>query len=117
MTRQETFDLVIQKMIEQGEKCSERDQCLYRGLQGRKCAAGVLIPDCYYEQSMEGAVIEDRSRILQILDQAGHDVGLVAKLQTCHDRPNFGPTWIKEFLLLAREVAVNFELREDAIPT
>ncbi len=58
MTPQEIFDKVVNHLRAQGAK-SEMDHpvaglmCAYRGIQGRMCAVGCLIPDADYLPTME----------------------------------------------------------------
>lgn len=55
MTRQEYKELLIQ-CARDGTfpSMGEDGICMYRGPDGKKCAAGVLIPDEEYESQMEG---------------------------------------------------------------
>jgi hypothetical protein len=52
-SKQEIFDYVVQKLIEQGGK-STSEGCAYRGDYGRKCPIGWLIPDEAYISIIEG---------------------------------------------------------------
>lgn len=58
---QQTFDLVVDHLREQNEKCVAAygtTKCVYRGAPSGDllaCAAGCLIPDKYYRSWMEGA--------------------------------------------------------------
>ncbi|MDX1964335.1 MAG: hypothetical protein SFX18_14375 [Pirellulales bacterium] len=80
MTKQETFDIVYRHLLTQGQKSISRvvgsenfGKCAYRGADGAKCAAGVLIPDEAYKPSYEGhsvAVLSD------VFEQLGHDLKL-----------------------------------------
>jgi hypothetical protein len=58
MTRQEMFDAAYRGLASQNWQQSrdegEFTMCLYRGPEGRKCAAGWLIPDNLYDPKMEG---------------------------------------------------------------
>ena len=54
-TAQEVFDQVAAHLLTQGQKSEGRDEnCLYRGPDGLKCAAGCLIADDEYDNEMEG---------------------------------------------------------------
>lgn len=57
MNAQETFDTVARHLLTQGQRSTAGDgakACRYRGSEGRKCAAGVLISDAVYVEDMEG---------------------------------------------------------------
>jgi hypothetical protein len=73
-------------MIAQGRPSrSEYDgDCLYRGPDGSKCAAGVLIPDELYNPRFEGTAA-DQKDVGSILSRLGHDLSLVRDLQVVHD--------------------------------
>lgn len=53
--RQDTFDLVAFKLIQQGGPASARGggACRYRTPEGKRCAAGHLIPDAEYHPDQE----------------------------------------------------------------
>ena len=58
MNKQEVFDKVAKHLLTQKIKCVDSTgRCVYRGINGLKCAIGCLIPDDVYEPSMEGFVI------------------------------------------------------------
>jgi len=99
MTKQETFNVVAKHLKKQGVRSNYRGRCLYRGPNGLKCAAGVLIPDNYYEDRLEGSTA---STLLvgSIIKGLGHDVELVIMLQTVHDlcEPN---DWDRELATVA----------------
>lgn len=52
-TLQELFNIVSLHLLNQGQKSAHETLCMYRGPNGMKCAAGVLIPDNEYNPSME----------------------------------------------------------------
>lgn len=60
MTRQEVFDAAVGGVLAQGRPSISEDgkQCLYRGPDGAKCAAGHLIPDELYRPSFETQSID-----------------------------------------------------------
>lgn len=97
MTKQEIFNRVVEGLASQGFERSMRsndpeDICMYRGLEGRKCAAGHLIRDEYYNEGLECRTSND-SAVQSALAKSGVPMeytmfgGLVWKLQKCHDRP------------------------------
>lgn len=128
MTKQETFDTVVRALIAQGGPSTERTasgiRCRYRGDGGRKCAAGQLIPDDWYEEAMEGRSVSDGADIGAVLAEHGHDLCLVGDLQYRHDNASWtrnaeghypsDAEWLAAFLEGAHEVAKNYGLDASA---
>lgn len=92
ISNQEQYDRVVNHLREQGCKSYHPDQpgrCMYRGDRGRKCAAGVLIPDDLYNPMMEGHGIEQLVRIglplAEYFTKEGIDIKLLKELQYIHD--------------------------------
>lgn len=92
MTDQEIFDKVREHFITNrnppgGQALGSGDfRCQYRGPDGSKCAAGVLIPDDKYDPSIEGCKFAGLMRDGKIdLDIKEDQVTLVAVLQRNHD--------------------------------
>jgi len=88
ITKQETFDIVFKHLKQQGCKSLNGGRCLYRGPNGLKCAAGVLIPDDKYHEGLEWATIDFGTRAGELLRDLGHNIPLVRDLQLCHDGLN-----------------------------
>ena len=100
-TIQETFNLVWAGLAAQNwqpsmDKSQGAEACAYRGEEGRKCAAGILIPDDRYSSEFEGYTVsicnlseideEDPSdRIAKILLEEGHQLDFVSACQSAHD--------------------------------
>lgn len=107
MTLQEIFDTVAQHLLTQREKSKIDAVCMYRGLNGLKCAIGALIPDSAYREHIEGAQVDELPREIikaaGLLDKEG--VALALDLQDCHD--NIYPEDWSERL---RDVAANWDL-------
>ncbi len=85
---QEVFDYVVNALRKQGKKSAiYQDQCLYRGPNGTKCAAGHLIPDEDYQSSWEGYSIQDTTISLagKYIKSQGYNLTLVMALQNAHD--------------------------------
>lgn len=88
MKPQEIFDTVVTGLFEQGGPSMDKyGACMYRGCNGRKCAAGWLIPDDLYDPSIEGNSAE---RVLPLMFGKApawtyENLPLIAKMQTCHD--------------------------------
>lgn len=87
MTKQETFDFVYNKLVEQGEPCIGGDNysCLYRNGKNQKCAGGHLIPDHLYEDAMENTSWDELHEKYPEIAALGHDCLLVQDLQEAHD--------------------------------
>jgi len=82
-TLQEVFDIVSNHLLTQGKMSVGIDGfCAYRGENGMKCAAGVLIPDDQYKPAMEGirwVYLVNRGLIE---NKFKHEIG---ELQNIHD--------------------------------
>lgn len=100
MTNEEIINFVIDKLIEQGGPSMNADDssCQYRGIEGRKCAAGWLIKDEVFDKvdpdDVEGLTVETAvaelysSPVNELLFASGVDVRqlpLVKVLQEKHD--------------------------------
>ncbi len=109
LTRQEIFDRVASHLLIQKEHSVDvsGDMCLYRGMNGIKCAVGVLIPDEVYSPSFEGkdfmVVWVTVPALADII--AAEDLYLTKRLQQIHDACSV-LSWRKKLL----ELAVSFEL-------
>lgn len=102
MTKQDTYDIVVAHLRQQGRKSEiSHGKCKYRGPNGTKCAAGCLIPDDKYQLRMEGQTVWS-GELEPLMEELGHDIGLVSKLQGIHDY-NKVEEWEREFLQLAIE--------------
>lgn len=85
-SKQEIFDQVSQHLLNQKAQSiktfSDGYQCAYRGDNGTKCAAGILMSDAEYTENMDGNTwceLVDKG----IVPRAnGH---LIRSLQTLHD--------------------------------
>ena len=111
MNRQEMFDFVATKLIEQGGPANNVDgSCRYRTDKGRKCAAGWLIEDKFYDPRMENLSISamqmstDGGWRENQIERCDHpesllyfglidsgvspdDIEFVGQLQQAHDQP------------------------------
>ncbi len=85
-TEQEVFDIVYRHLMKQMRKCTddgtEVGTCMYRGLEGMKCAAGVLIPDDNYDSEMENCTW---MRLVHEKKVPEDHHKLIARLQRVHD--------------------------------
>ncbi len=88
ISHQATFDLVLRKIRKQGKPSviivDGLSYCQYRGPDGLKCAAGMLIPDADYSPSFESKGC-DFKPIAECLTKCGFDLKLLNELQIAHD--------------------------------
>jgi hypothetical protein len=84
--KQAYFDAAVAGLASQGFTRAVHDggSCAYRGVGGKKCALGHLIPDERYEPEMEGGV---NAAVRAVLgrDDIEDDFYWFSKLQNCHD--------------------------------
>lgn len=81
MTDQETFDTVVRHLHRQGKPAVDAfGNCVYRAPDGCRCAAGCLIPDDKYRESMEHCSA-DADQVGGVLLSEGHDPRLARHLQ------------------------------------
>lgn len=109
---QDVFNHVVNHLLTQKEKSvNSRGDCMYRGLNGLKCAAGCLIADDEYSPKMEyrtwfhlmnGGAFRIGNDELMITTE---HYDLIHTLQTIHDRHE--PDEWKEVL---RELCANHML-------
>lgn len=85
MTNQEIFNIVWNHFIvEEGHPSVGNDGlCMYKGPNGERCAAGLLIPDEKYKPEMEGKSCNEEP-VLQALP-FGASVSFIRELQLAHD--------------------------------
>ncbi|RWD43899.1 hypothetical protein [Mesorhizobium sp.] len=96
MITQELFDTIYLGLQAQGWQRSfdsQRDLCMYRGPEGRKCAIGQAIPDDEYDQAMDD----------------GDDVGDVFICDDFHRRDMFMDLTKDQFIELQRAHDINDE--------
>lgn len=126
MTNQEIFDKVARHLLTQKvparEARSRPDRigmCLYRTKDGKKCAAGCLIPDELYSPQMEG---EDIQTVLRQYPQVKHAIlgddvedsrfALLGNLQSVHDmhRPE---EWKEQLAITAHDYSLSPQVLHD----
>lgn len=101
MNNQEVFDQVVRHLRKQGCQSRENGMCQYRGPEGRKCAAGILIPDSKYRPELEGFRVGDCG-ISDIFLAQNINLEFLSELQYTHD--TFEPTeWESRFVILAKQ--------------
>lgn len=106
MSKQKTFDKVVNFLMEQGSKSRDRTGNLLIDAKGRRCPAGCLLTkaqcqrlekqlaDTEYESLFEVA------EIVTLLEDRGHDVMLVDDLRWVHDATH-PRRWAHEFRSVA----------------
>ena len=105
------FDTVLDKLRVQG--CASIDpntgDCLYRGPEGRRCAAGWLIPDHLYNPNMEGKAV---ARLPEFRDHPHRR--LLSLLQFAHDYAltQSQELWEERMRLLAARFALTYIRKE-----
>jgi hypothetical protein len=88
-TRQEIFDYVVQRLLQQGKRSMTGEEgCKYRGDGGTRCALGWLIPDDLYRPEMDDFHcswnVQDLLRHgIPAITALGND--LAYKMQRAHD--------------------------------
>jgi hypothetical protein len=102
---QETFDAVAKHLLTQGCVSTRNGICAYRGEDGRKCAAGILIPDEKYRPEMEGKMAI-HPKVSNVLQRLRHNVGLCLDLQLMHDLSD-PSRWPKKLRSIARQYGLN----------
>ena len=93
LTKTEIINKAFDGIIKQGRKslASYSDtRCLYRGVEGTKCAVGQLIPDELYDGDMEEiAITEEGSALWKALEGVGCNydshMDLLKNIQKVHD--------------------------------
>jgi hypothetical protein len=100
VTLQEIFDRTVRHLYQQGgpayyqPEIDRPPSCAYRGDNGRKCAAGIWIPDDHYSTALEGMLIDSTSNIvrlenplrLALILKQDNELLLLSHLQRAHDR-------------------------------
>jgi hypothetical protein len=116
MTNQEAFSKVKAGVNAQGGPAYNGYKCVYRAPDGKKCAAGQLIPDDEYTESLEGSSVvelDTENRLPPSL--AGINIDLLRKMQMAHDCAS--ELKYPEFLLLFNNnmsrVAAQFNLKDE----
>lgn len=85
-TEQELFDFVVKALAAQEYKSADSSGCRYRTMvngKSCKCAAGHLIPNELYKESIEGSSWRGALRILTEIPPT--HLGLISNLQHAHD--------------------------------
>lgn len=82
---QRTFNRMVIHMLRQQCRSLNKDgDPAYRGLGGKMCPVGHLIPQSMFRQEMEGKPA-DAPAVAKVLQDLGHDVKLCWVVQKVHD--------------------------------
>ena len=107
MTPQEAFDISTRGIISQGGPSMNGESCVYRARDGKKCAAGWLLPDSEYKPEMDGKKMT--SRAIEFFVKSGV-LSLIDSLQLAHDEASglspFWSYWKKRL----QEIAIAYKL-------
>src|ERR1700690_1772536 len=106
MNMQELFDTVVAHLRQQNAQSLKHGACAYRGDDGKKCAAGCLIPDEEYNPTMEGWNVTINSSILNLLGDNGENMRLLLQLQHVHDMQD-----VEEWEACFQDIAFDLDLR------
>jgi hypothetical protein len=110
MTAQHIFTTVATHLLAQNLQAKDPNKptCFYRGPNGTKCAAGILIPDEIYDPGMElhsySRLVEDFPPIEKLIGIENEE--LVTDLQDLHDN-SLPETWPVKLQVLAIEWGVS----------
>lgn len=118
MTDQEIFDKSVSGVLAQGGPSVSNSgyYCMYRGPNGRKCAAGHLIDDEHYSPEFEGAYADEIAFPPLLTGGVAKDqLELIRELQKAHDRAATFGDFITGFKNGATDVAERFNLNTDAL--
>lgn len=91
MNTQEIFDKVAGHLLKQNEQSLDIvGDCMYRGINGMKCAIGCLIDDEHYDETLENENVFAKSVVEAVEDSVGRtlskeELTMLDKLQTTHD--------------------------------
>lgn len=105
-TKQEVFDYVANHLLTQGKKSLlDTGVCAYRGLDGMKCAAGVLMSDEEYQPYFEINTWTQLEKKLNKFPVIHAD--LIRSLQLVHDgmQPE---NWVNGLKELAQKHKLNY---------
>lgn len=116
-TPQQIFDWVAWNLLQQGRQCEDGNgNCLYRGPNGLRCAAGWLISDEDFAtiEHLNGAASIRRLKEEGLLPSLLEDnCNLVDNLQRAHDNHLYK---MAEWLLRMQEIAEDFNLDPSILP-
>jgi hypothetical protein len=103
-TPQEVFDYIVSGLLTQNAKSvNDKGECMYRGLNGLKCAGGMVIDDDEYMPKMEMLAWPCLHHGYSIIGRHNH---LITELQKIHD--GFEPgRWADRLRATARKLELS----------
>lgn len=102
---QEVFDRVVNHLRSQGGPAVDwQEGCQYKTYDGKKCAAGCLIPDELYNAIIEGKSWREVAEYLNITSEC--DQILIRELQKAHDQA----IWLDDINVSLKHIADTFGL-------
>jgi hypothetical protein len=111
MTAQQVFNRMVKPVLTQACPSTIEKRCLYRGLNGAKCAVGHLIPDRVYNQGMEQMTV---ANILEVVPELDHKyrehLRLMYAVQSAHDGAP-ATEFLDSFCRAIVKVANNYNLK------
>ena len=109
-SEQQVFDYVVEQLYKQGVPCVENgtDRCMYRGPNGLKCAAGILIPDEIYNKEWDSKDGKTYDMLVEesLVPETHRE--LISELQIAHDDWAMGSDFLQEFKKAARNCNLQF---------
>ena len=110
---QHTFDTIVEHLRKQGCKSADAiGVCLYRGPNGLKCAAGILIPDDKYHLDMENKPCDLDIVCKAIPEQ--YDIHIASRMQNIHD--SYPPCyWESKFKQLAERYNLTYKAPDEVL--
>lgn len=115
MKEQAIFNKVAKHLLEQGAPAKNGETCVYRALDGKRCAVGCLISDKYYDPCMEGNSVDTMMvRSFDLPSYFEEHLSLLSHLQDVHDDCSLtkrGMFKKRHLLLRLRQVAKTFNLK------
>ena len=89
MTKREYYDLLVKTSLEGGFPSMEGSTCKYHSRDGKRCVAGLLIPDDISHPMFEGNIIdtlcEYNSQLESVITSEEIPLTLIKKCQYLHD--------------------------------
>jgi hypothetical protein len=110
MTEQEAYDVMARHLLTQNAKSINGALCMYRDLEGRKCAVGVLISDEEYEPDMETCSATTLKCKFNCKALEGLPEKLLNDAQIVHD--NYDP---KDWVVKLRALAERYNLSDAVV--
>lgn len=113
MNNQQAFDKIVKHLKDQkwvqamGRLSHSASTCSFRGVEGRKCAVGCLIPDNLYKEEMEDACVGHvQSQVPEIKNV---NTSMLYDLMFFHD-DQMGYADEEGKLLLLKEICTKYKL-------